>query len=128
MIHTSPKSDPSLSAWLVRLRDEHLRRPPALLDPDRGTAPPDVISHGGIRDPLHLVLSHQPVEDPLHRVHLLARRIQVRPQHLIDGRLERIQAGLARRQLLTRLRPRRRQRLPHQPPVHLIPACHSAHA
>ena len=122
-----PEVNLSLSARLVRLRDEHLRRTPALLDPDLRTAPPDVIAHGGIGDPFHLVLGHQPVEDPLYRVPLLARRIQVRPQHLIDSRLERIQAGLARRQLLARRRPRRRQRLPHQPPVHLVLPRQSAH-
>ena len=73
------------------------------------------------------MLSHQPAEDPLHRVHLLARRIQVRPQHLIDNRLERIQAGLAGRQLLTRLRPRRRQRLTNHPAVHVVLPRQSAH-
>ncbi len=43
---------------------------------------------------------HQPVEDPLHRVHLPARRIQIRPQHLINNRLEQIQARFRGRSFL----------------------------
>src|ERR1019366_2987469 len=86
------------------------------------------IGHGGIGDPFHLMLSHQPVEDPLHRVQLLARRIQVRPQHLTDSRLERIQPALARRQLLTWLRPRRRQRLANHPAMHVVLPRQGAHA
>ncbi|YCK38208.1 hypothetical protein ACNF49_30415 [Actinomadura sp. ATCC 39365] len=37
-----------------------------------------------IRDFHRLKLIHQPREDPLRRVPLLARRIQIGPQHLVD--------------------------------------------
>lgn len=69
----------------------------------------------------------QPVEDPGDRVPLLARRVQVRPQDLVDHRLVAVQPGRPRRQLLARLRPGRVQRLPHRPPRHAVLALKPPH-
>lgn len=102
------------------LRDRHLRRPLARLTPDLRPPPRQVVTHRRVGDPLHLVLGHQPIEDPLVGMTLLAGRVQVHPQHRIDRRFERIQPGLARRRLLTRLRPRRSQRFSHRTTVHPV--------
>ncbi|MEU1726220.1 hypothetical protein [Nonomuraea sp. NPDC005692] len=68
----------------MRLRDERLRRTPACLDPDLTPPVSDMGADDLIRDFHRLVLIHQPREDPLRRVPLLARRIQIGPQHLVD--------------------------------------------
>jgi hypothetical protein len=104
----------------MRLRDERLRRTTASLDTDLGTAPGDIRADHRIRHRHRIVLIEQPVKDPLDGVPLLARRIQIRPQHLVDQQLVGIKPGLAWRQLLTRFRPHRRQRLGHRPSGHPV--------
>ncbi|MFB8046186.1 hypothetical protein ACFC8F_33380 [Streptomyces hydrogenans] len=56
------------------------------------------------------------MEDPDVRVPLHARRVQVRPQDLVDHRLVAIHSGRPRRQHLARLRPGRIRSLPRRPP------------
>ncbi|HEV7654422.1 MAG TPA: hypothetical protein VGP36_06765 [Mycobacteriales bacterium] len=100
--------DPGFSGGLVGLRHEPLGRDPAGLDPDLAPTFRDVGAHHRVRHRIGagVVLVQQPVEDPLGGVPLLARCIQIHPQHCIDRRLERIQLGRPRCRLLPRLRPR----------------------
>lgn len=90
----------------VSLRDERFQWRLAGLDQDLGLPAGDVISHHPVGD-VRPVLLDQPLEDPGDRVPLLARRVQVRPQDLVDNRLVRVQRGGSGRQLLTRLWPGR---------------------
>lgn len=111
----------------VGLRNERVYHPAASLNSDLGATVGDIGPHHRIGHRLRPVLVQEPVEDPLDRVTLLARRIQIRPEHLVDQRLVGIQAGPARPRLLPRLRPDRLQRglhraesdsvLTHQGPV-----------
>jgi hypothetical protein len=59
------------------------------LRPDLSPALRHIGAHHGAGLIRHLVLIGQPAEDPRDGVPLLARRVQVRPQHRIDRRLER---------------------------------------
>lgn len=114
--------DLRLRSGLVRLRDEGFHHTPPGLDPDLLTPVSDVATDHLVRDLVRTVLVEKPLEDPLHRVPLLARRIQVGPQHLVDQRLVGIQPRRPRRKLLPGLRPGRRQRLLHrQEPDTVLP-------
>ncbi|MEU8883259.1 hypothetical protein [Streptomyces hydrogenans] len=66
------------------------------------------------------VFLDQPMEDPDVRVPLHARRVQVRPQDLVDHRLVAIHSGRPRRQHLARPRPGRIRSLPRRPPRHAV--------
>ncbi|WP_217241038.1 hypothetical protein, partial [Streptomyces sp. AC555_RSS877] len=94
----------------VGLRNERVHHPAAGLNNDLGPSVGDISPHHRIGHRLRPVLVHEPVEDPLDRVTLLARRIQIRPEHLVDQRLVGIQAGATRPRLLPRLWPDRLQR------------------
>jgi hypothetical protein len=102
--------DLRLRPGLVRLRDEGFHHTSPGLEPDLLTPVSDVSTDHLVRDLVRTVLVEKPLEDPLHRVPLLARRVQVGPQHLVDQRLVRIQPRRPRWKLLPRLRPGRRQR------------------
>ena len=110
----------------VCLRDECFQRRLAGLDQDLGLPARDVVAHHPVGD-VRPVLLDQPVKDPGDRVPLLARRVQIRPQDLVDHRLVRVQRGGPGRQLLTRLRPGRVQGLPHRPPRHAVLALKLPH-
>jgi len=73
------------------------------------------------------VLLNEPMEDPRDRVPLLSRRIQVRPQHLVDHELVRIESSSARRELLPWFRPGGVHRLPHRPVRHPVLALQGSH-
>jgi hypothetical protein len=104
-----PEVDLSLIARAVGLQHERLRRPSTLLDPDLRTAKEDVVPHHRVGHALRVVLVQQPVEDPFDGMPLLARRIQVHPQDLVDRQLERVKTRAPRRRLLPRRRPHRLQ-------------------
>jgi hypothetical protein len=61
------------------------------LGPDLGFTGRDVGADHLVRHVDHAVLVDQSAEDPLHRVPLLARRVEIRAQDLLDHRLEPIQ-------------------------------------
>ena len=82
--------DLGLSAGEVGLRDEPARVAAPLLDPDLRPALGDVGPHHRVGDVGHAVLVDEPSEDPGGGVPLLARRVQVGHQDLIDDRLERV--------------------------------------
>ncbi len=115
-----------LMTGLVGLRDERLQRRLAGLDQDFRLPAGNVVADHSVGD-VRPVFFDQPVKDPGDRVPLLARRVEVRPQDLVDRRLERIQGGGTGRELLARLRPGRVQRLPHRPPRHAVLALKLPH-
>lgn len=106
-----PEVDLGLDPGPIRLRDERVARPPAGLRPDLTPPVSHVTPDHLVRHLIGAILTDQPIEDPSRGVPLLARRVQIRPQHLIDHRLERIQPSRPRLHLLARLGPRRHQRL-----------------
>jgi hypothetical protein len=110
--------DLGLDAGGVNPRHEHLPGRPAELAPTAA----HVVAHGRLRD-LGTPLVDQPPPDPLRRVALLARRLPVGLDPGVDQRPVRPQLRRrpARRWSLRR-RQRRRERLPHRPPVHAIAA------
>ncbi len=112
--------DLGLQPWRVMLRHEHLRGAASLLHPDLRPAPRHVIAHRRVRHPCRAVLIQQPRVDPLHRVPLLTGRIQIRPQPLIDHRLERIEPRGSPLRRLARSRLGTSQCLTHQAPVHPV--------
>ncbi|MFD5342045.1 hypothetical protein [Streptomyces hawaiiensis] len=116
----------SLVTGQMSLRDERLQRRLAGLDQDLWLPASDVVAHHPVGD-ARPVLLDQPVKDPGDRVPLLAWRVQIRPQDLIDHRLVRIQSGGSGRQLLTRFRPGRVQRIPYRPPGHAVLALRPPH-
>jgi hypothetical protein len=71
----------------VGLRNERVYHPAASLNSDLGAPVGDIGPHHRIGHQLRPVLVQEPAEDPLDRVTLLARRIQIRPEHLVDQRL-----------------------------------------
>jgi hypothetical protein len=79
-----------LAARQVGLRHECLCRGFARSCEDLRLPVRDVASHHRVGH-LGAVVLDEPVEDPGDRMALLARRIEVRPQHLVDHRLLRIQ-------------------------------------
>src|SRR5580692_7162230 len=101
--------DLGVLAGPVDLRDEHLRRPAARLDPDLRLADRNVGPDHRIRDavPVPIVLGHQPVKDPLGGMPLLTRGIKISPQDPVDRLFMPIQTGRARGKLLPRPGPRR---------------------
>lgn len=103
--------DLSLRSGLVRLRNEGFHHASSGLDPDLLTPVSDVSTDHLVRDLVRTVLVEKPLEDPLHCVPLLAQRIQVGPQHLVDQRL----VGLSyRRSRYWLTRPVRVSRAPRQ--------------
>ncbi len=125
-----PEVDLGLGAGPVRLGHERLTRAPARLGPDLGTALRDVGANHLIRHSHRVMLAHQPVEDALGGVTLLARRVQVRAQHLIDHVLVGVDLGRSLWQLLAWFRPCRGQRLLHraEPDAVLRLQCPVGHA
>lgn len=99
---------------MVGLRHEHLRTAASRLSPDLAPTHRDIGADHAVGDPVGVMLIDQPVEDTLGGVPLLARRVQVRAQHLVNQRLEGIDPGRPGRELLPRLRPRGLQRLLHR--------------
>ncbi len=110
----------------VRLRHERLHRGLARGREDLRLPVGDVAPDHLIGD-IGAVLLDQPVEDPGDRVPLLARRVEVRPKHLVDHRLVGIQRRRPRRKLLAGLRPDRVHGLLHGPPRHVVLALKLAH-
>jgi len=66
------------------------------------------------------MLVPQPGPDPMRRVPLLARRLPVRFQHLLDMLFDRSQPRLFPIGLLPVRRDRARDRLAHHPPVNAM--------
>jgi hypothetical protein len=58
--------------------------------------------------------------DPMSRMPLLARRSEVRAQHLVEVFLDRTQPGRFSYRRFSLRRNRARYRLPHHPPVHIM--------
>ena len=113
--------DLGLSTRPIRLRDKpHLQRPIRLRSDQRATLT-DVITHRRIRQTRRIMLIDQPRQNPSRRVALLLRRVQIRTQHLVNHRLERLQPRRHPRRVPTRRRHRRFQRLAHRPPMHPMP-------
>lgn len=122
-----PEVDLRLRPGPVGLRNERVHRSAARLNLDLWTPLGDIGPDHRIGHPLRRVLVDQPVEDPLDGVPLLARGVQVNPQHLVDQRLVRIQPCSPGPRSLPGLRPHRLQRrfdraesdtvLAHQSPV-----------
>jgi hypothetical protein len=100
-----------------------VQRSASRLDSYARAARSDIGPHHRIGHLHRTVLVQQPVEHLLDGVPLLARRVQIRPQHLVDHRLERIQPRLAGRQLLARLRPDGLHRRLHRPEAHPYLRC-----
>jgi hypothetical protein len=112
--------DLGLGAGPVRLRHERRWRPVACLDADLRQALRDVGADHAVGDLVRVVLGDEPVEDALDGVPLLAWRVQVGPQDLVDPRLVGVQPARPGRQRLARLGPRRRQRLGDGAPAHPV--------
>jgi hypothetical protein len=107
-----------LNPGLVHLRHEHLVDRIAQLAP----AATHVLPHRRLGH-LGALLRHQPLPDPLRRVPLLARRLPIRQKPRVDQRPIRTQLrGRPPLRWLSRRRQRRRQRLPHRPPMHSVAA------
>lgn len=83
--------DLSFAAGQVGLRDEPTRLAAALLDADLGLAPGDIGPDHRVGDVGHHSLVDQPGEDAGGGVPLLAWRIQIGDQDLIDEGLERVE-------------------------------------
>jgi hypothetical protein len=113
--------DLGVRAGLVGLRDEHFLQRPARRRPDLRAAHPHVVPHRGVGDLGLAVLVDQPGMHPPGGVALLARRVEVRAQHLVDQRLGRVQPRCGPYRGLARRRRRAGQRLAHRAPVHPIP-------
>ncbi|MFH9554486.1 hypothetical protein [Streptomyces sp. NPDC017435] len=111
--------DLGFHAGLVSLRHECLDRCFPRLDQDLRLPVGDVAPDHLVRD-VRGVFLDQAVEDPRDRVPLLARRVQIRPQHLIDEGFVQIQRGRPRRQLLPWLGPDRAHGLADRPPSHVV--------
>lgn len=108
-----PEVGLGLHPGTVRLRNERLNGTAAGCRPDLTPAHRDVVADHAVGDGAGLMLLKQPVEDAFRGVSLLARRVQINPQHLVNQRLVGIQAGLPRRQLLARPGPGRLQCVLH---------------
>ena len=110
--------DLALDPGRVQLRHERLSDLP-----ERQAALTHIAADLALRD-LRAVLGDQALPDPPRGVTLLARRIAVRPKPRIDHLP--IRAELRRRPAHRRTlgrRDRRRQRLPHRPPMHPVTRC-----
>ena len=116
-----PEVDLGLRPRLLRLRHEPLQalRLPLLLRLDLRAAPRHVLRHVGVRRMLAMLIG-QPRPGPPGGMPLLARRVQVLDQHRVDQRGHRVPRGRRPLRDLPRGRHRRRQRLPHRPPVHPV--------
>jgi hypothetical protein len=105
-----------LSAGLMGLRDEDLDVDQVELDPAAGHVP----GHGYLRQD-GAVLGHQSLPHPPSGVPLLTRNLLVRHQPGVDHLRPRVRRRPGPRPiLLTWWGQRRRQRLPHRPPVDLM--------
>lgn len=83
--------DLGLPARQVGLWNEPTQVASAVLDADLGFAPGDVGPHNRVGDADHAVLVDEPGEDAGRGVPLLARRVQVLDQDLLNDRSERVQ-------------------------------------
>lgn len=90
-----PEVDLTFPAGQVGLGDEHVGLSAAVLGPHVGSPLPHVGADGVVGDTGQVVLVNQPGEDPGSRVPLLARRVQIGHQHLLDPGLERVQLRAA---------------------------------
>jgi len=113
--------DLRLHARGVLLRDEHLDPPPSLHLDDSPTQPHPV-PHRRVRQPDRTVFLHQSGMDPPGGVPLLPRRRQIRLQHLVDGRLVRVQPGRRPHGCLPRWGPRVHQGGADRSTVHPMPS------
>ncbi len=107
-------------AGRVVLGDEHVLDAAAGLQIDRSATDPHIVPHRRIRQAGRCVLFNQPGQDPRRGMALFARCVQIRTQHPVDHRLERIQLRRPPHRLLPCRRHSRRQSLPHGPPVHTM--------
>jgi hypothetical protein len=116
-----PEIDLGLRPRLFQLRHEPIQapRPPLPLGLDLRAAAGHVLRHVRVRH-VRVVLVAQPHPGPPGGMPLLARRVQVLRQHRVDQRRHRVPRGRRPLRHLPRGRHRRRQRLPHRPPVHPV--------
>ena len=116
-----PEVDLGLRPRLLGLRHVSLQGPrlPPRLRLDLRTAARHVLRHVRVRH-ARVMLVPQPLPGPPGGMPLLARRVQVLPQHRVDQRRDRVPRGRRPLWHLPRRRHRRRQRLPHHPPVHPV--------
>jgi hypothetical protein len=112
--------DLGFGAGQVRLRYERLTQLSPGLGEDLRAPFGDVVTHRRIGQPDHVMLVDQPSQHPPSRVTLLLRRVQIRPQHVVDRGLERRQPLRGPRRCLARRRDRARQCLPHRSPMHVM--------
>ncbi len=118
--HDLAEVDLSLGARPVGLREEHLRGTSAGLFPDLRLAVGDVGPDDLVRNVSHAVLVEQTVIDLPDGVPLLAGRVEISPQDIVDRRLERIKLRTPRRHRLARRRQRRRHSRADRAPPHPI--------
>lgn len=125
-LHPGPH-DPQISEVDLRLRtgrvvlrDEHLGQLPTRLRRDPRPGLPHIVTHRRIGHH-QLVLLDQPIADPQRGMTLLARRVQIRPEHRVDQRLHRVQHRRRTHRHLPRRWLRRGEGLPHRPPVDPMP-------
>ena len=102
----APPFDERLREALARMKAA-VARNHAVLGLHLGSSLPHVGADGVVGDTGQVVLVDQPVEDPGGGVPLLARRLQVGHQHLLDHRFERVKLGPAVGVGRPGLRPRR---------------------
>jgi len=103
------------------LRHKALLQRPTGLGGDLRAALTDVIAHRRVRQLARVVLVDQPRKNAPGGVALLLRRVQITAQHRVDRGLEWLQPRRRPGRRLALRRDRARQRLPHRPPVHVIP-------
>ena len=84
----------------------------------RPFAGPDMMAHGRFRHRHARELRQDPAIDAPRRMTLLARRMAVRVENLVDERDHRVQLRLGPRRVTMRRRKRSGNRLPHHAPVH----------
>ncbi|MFI5824923.1 hypothetical protein ACIA8I_38500 [Streptomyces rishiriensis] len=78
-----PEVDLGFLPGMVGLRHEHLRAAASGLGPDLAPAHCNIDPDDAVGNPVRMMLIDQTIEDTLGGVPLLARGIQVRPQHLV---------------------------------------------
>ena len=103
---TSLPADFCFCAWRVLLGD-HDFDPAASFEADLRAADADVVANRRVRHLNGVVFLDEADVDPAGGVPLLPRRLKVGAEHVVDGRLERIQPGRG-----THRPPRRRRRRP----------------
>jgi hypothetical protein len=106
-----------LGSRLMSLRHVAQFERSARLGEDLWAALADMVTHRGIRQTRRAVFIDQPGMDAPSGMPLLLWSIQIRAQHRIDRRLERLQPRRNPLRGLTRRRDSRGQRLAHRAPV-----------